>query len=73
MQKSLEDVVMSKEELMRELEMDKLRINHVERERDAYSAAYEASLKNFDKWANSRKNNMVKSIASSFTAMNPLR
>ena len=71
--KAFEDVQLSKEELTKELELQKLKINHVERERDAYSAAYEASLKHLEKWASGRKNSVSKSLASSFSSINPLR
>ena len=41
------------------LNEEKLRRIHSEKERDAYSSAYEASMVHFEKWVNdSRKNNL---------------
>ena len=66
-----EDLLLSKEDLARDLEIERLKLSHVERERDAFSAAYETSLTHFDKWMVVRKNS--RSFAASLSAINLLR
>lgn len=66
-----EDLLLSKEDLARDLEIERLKLSHVERERDAFSAAYETSLTHFDKWMVVRKNS--RSFAASMSAINLLR
>jgi len=72
-QQAYEDVIITKDELAKDLEFERSKVGHIERERDAYSAAYEASLKHFEKWAAVRKSSVTKSIASSLSSINPLR
>lgn len=62
---------MSKEDVDRELELERLKLAHVERERDAFSAAYETSLTHFDKWMVVRKNS--RSFAATLASINLLR
>jgi len=54
-----EDMAMTKEIAVVELEREKLHRIHVEKERDAYSAAYEASLQHFEKWSKTQKKSLV--------------
>jgi hypothetical protein len=49
-----DDLTLMKDFALKQLEQEKLARIHVEKERDAYSAAYEASLTHFDKWSKSK-------------------
>lgn len=69
-EQACDDLLISKEDLARDLELERLKLSHVERERDAFSAAYETSLTHFDKWMVVRKN---RSFAASLSAINLLR
>eukprot|EP01036_Dinobryon_divergens_P024323 gene24323-32760_t len=70
-QQAFEDLLLSKEDVDRELELERLKLAHVERERDAFSAAYETSLTHFDKWMVVRKNS--RSFAATLSSINLLR
>lgn len=50
-----DDLLLSKEVALRELEQERMTRIHIEKERDAYSAAYEASLRHFEKWTQSKR------------------
>mmetsp|Transcript_5104 Transcript_5104/g.8652 ORF Transcript_5104/g.8652 Transcript_5104/m.8652 type:complete len:208 (-) Transcript_5104:45-668(-) len=54
MEASYQDILSTKEVILRELEQERAMRIHVEKERDAYSAAYEASLQHFDKWSKAK-------------------
>jgi hypothetical protein len=51
---NLDDLTLIKDFALKQLEQEKLTRIHVEKERDAYMAAYEASLTHFDKWSRSK-------------------
>ncbi len=51
---TLDDLSLAKDFAVRQLEQERLARVHVEKERDAYSAAYEASLIHFDKWSRAK-------------------
>lgn len=51
MQQAYEDLQIAKELALQELEQEKLARMHIEKERDAFSAAYEASLMHIEKWS----------------------
>jgi AmiR/NasT family two-component response regulator len=53
-QQSLEDQILARELVEKELEKERLMRMHSEKERDAYSAAYEASLKHFERWSKTK-------------------
>eukprot|EP01038_Epipyxis_sp_PR26KG_P006943 gene6943-9497_t len=53
---SCEDISLAKDAAIRELEQERIARIHAEKERDAYSAAYEASLNHFEKWSLSKRN-----------------
>ena len=46
---SLQDQILAKDLLHKELEKERLIRQHIEKERDAFSAAYEASIRHFEK------------------------
>ena len=48
---SQDDHLLARELAEKRLEQEKLARSHAEKERDAYAAAYEASLKHFEKWS----------------------
>jgi chromosome segregation ATPase len=54
-QQATEDLLLARELLEKELEHERRRREHAEKERDAYSAAYEASLKHFEKWSEKKQ------------------
>eukprot|EP01031_Cornospumella_fuschlensis_P034820 gene34820-42169_t len=56
-QQVFEDCHLAKEQALRELEAERQRRIHVEKERDAYSAAYEASLQHFERWSRHKASN----------------
>jgi hypothetical protein len=56
---ALDDLTLIKDFSLKQLEQEKLARIHVEKERDAYSAAYEASLTHFDKWSRSKSSTKV--------------
>ena len=49
MEKSYDDMCVAKDALVQELEHERMLRIHIEKERDAYSAAYEVSLQHFEK------------------------
>lgn len=53
-QQLYEDLHLAKEHALREMEQERISRVHVEKERDAYSAAYEASLQHFEKWTKAK-------------------
>lgn len=53
-QQNLEDLSLAKEVTVKELEKERLLRVKAEKERDAYSAAYEMSLKKIDHWAQTK-------------------
>lgn len=53
-QQNLEDITLARDCTIKELERERLSRIHAEKERDAYSAAYESSLKHLDKWAKTK-------------------
>jgi len=53
-QQSQDDHLLARELAEKRLEQEKLSRSHAEKERDAYAAAYEASLKHFEKWSQRR-------------------
>eukprot|EP01039_Chlorochromonas_danica_P001301 gene1301-1420_t len=52
-----EDLHLAKEQALRELDQERLTRIHIEKERDAYSAAYEASLQHFERWTKAKVKN----------------
>ena len=48
---SQDDHLLAREMAEKRLDQEKLARSHAEKERDAYAAAYEASLKHFEKWS----------------------
>jgi hypothetical protein len=50
-QQAADDSRLAREILEKELEMERKKREHAEKERDAYSAAYASSLRHFEKWA----------------------
>lgn len=62
-QQSIEDLELYKDQLIQKLDEEELKRVHAEKERDAYSAAYEQSLAHFEKWLNESKK---KSIGTKF-------
>jgi hypothetical protein len=52
---ALDDQKIARECLEKELQMERKVRMHCEKERDAYMAAYEASLKHFEVWAGRAK------------------
>ena len=48
---SQDDHLLARELAEKRLDQEKLARSHAEKERDAYAAAYEASLKHFEKWS----------------------
>lgn len=52
---TFDDLSLAKDFAVKQLEQERLARVHVEKERDAYSAAYEASLTHFDKWSRSKQ------------------
>jgi hypothetical protein len=57
-QQLYEDMMMVKEIAVAELEKERLHRVHAEKERDAYSAAYEASLQHFEKWSQAQRKSL---------------
>lgn len=53
-QQNLDDITLARDCTIKELERERLTRIHAEKERDAYSAAYESSLKHLDKWAKTK-------------------
>jgi hypothetical protein len=53
-QQLYEDLYMAKEQALRELDQERLTRIHAEKERDAYSAAYEAALQHFERWTKTK-------------------
>lgn len=53
-QQNLEDLTLAKDFTVKELEKERMTRIHIEKERDAYSAAYEASLQHLNKWAKAK-------------------
>lgn len=58
-QQLYEDLFMAKEQALRELEQERITRIHVEKERDAYSAAYEASLQHFERWKKTKSKSLT--------------
>ena len=54
-QQVAEDQVLAREVIERELHHEQRRREHAEKERDAYSSAYEASLKHFERWSEKKQ------------------
>jgi septal ring factor EnvC (AmiA/AmiB activator) len=54
-QQTAEDLSLTRDLLEKELEQERRRREHAEKERDAYSSAYEASLKHFEKWSEKKQ------------------
>lgn len=52
----LEDQLLAKDLILKEYEKEKNARVHVEKERDAYSAAYQSSLQQFEKWLKFKQN-----------------
>lgn len=50
-QQAQDDHLLARELAEKRLEQEKLGRSHAEKERDAYAAAYEASLKHFERWS----------------------
>lgn len=57
MEAAYQDAVLVKDTALLELEGERVQRVHAERERDAFSAAYEASLQHFDKWSRASSSN----------------
>jgi len=51
-QQAQDDHLLARELAEKRLEQEKVGRSHAEKERDAYAAAYEASLKHFERWSN---------------------
>jgi hypothetical protein len=54
-QQAFDDLVLAKDSALLELEKERMIRLHIEKERDAYSAAYEQSLNHFEKWTSKSK------------------
>lgn len=54
-QQTFDDLSLAKDYALKELEQERLMRIHAEKERDAYCAAYEASLSHFDRWTSKAK------------------
>lgn len=54
-QQAYDDLILAKDSALLELEKERMIRLHIEKERDAYSAAYEQSLLHFEKWATKTK------------------
>lgn len=54
-QQAYDDLILAKDSALLELEKERMIRLHIEKERDAYSAAYEQSLLHFEKWATKSK------------------
>lgn len=52
---TFDDLTLAKDFALKELEQERLMRIHAEKERDAYCAAYEASLSHFDRWTSKAK------------------
>ena len=55
-QKAYNDQLVAREIIEKELQREKHKRLLAEKERDAYSGAYEASLKHFERWSKSKLN-----------------
>jgi hypothetical protein len=51
-QQAQDDHLLARELAEKRLDQEKVGRSHAEKERDAYAAAYEASLKHFERWSN---------------------
>lgn len=49
-EQAYDDICVAKDAAIKEFERERMLRIHIEKERDAYSAAYEASLNHFEKW-----------------------
>jgi uncharacterized coiled-coil protein SlyX len=53
-QQNVEDLTLARDYTLKELDRERMTRIHIEKERDAYSAAYEASLEHLNKWAKAK-------------------